>query len=51
MLVWSFVTELIKRRMDKRIESILQKGVESLQAYTRPGSVGNRGMLPDVRRS
>ena len=37
-LVWSFVTDLSKR-MGKRIESIPQKGVEALQAYSWPGNV------------
>ena len=37
-LVWSFVQELSKR-MGKRIESIPQKGVEALQAYSWPGNV------------
>ena len=37
-LVWSFVQEFSKR-MGKRIESIPQKGVETLQAYPWPGNV------------
>jgi transcriptional regulator with GAF, ATPase, and Fis domain len=37
-LVWSFVQEFSKR-MGKRIESIPQEDVETLQAYTWPGNV------------
>ena len=37
-LLWSFVQEFSKR-MGKRIESIPQKGVEALQAYSCPGNV------------
>jgi transcriptional regulator with GAF, ATPase, and Fis domain len=37
-LLWSFVQEFSKR-MGKRIESIPQKGVEALQAYSWPGNV------------
>jgi len=37
-LVWSFVQELSKK-MGKRIESIPQKSVEALQAYSWPGNV------------
>jgi transcriptional regulator with GAF, ATPase, and Fis domain len=37
-LVWSFVQEFSKR-MGKRIESIPQKGVETLQDYPWPGNV------------
>jgi len=37
-LVWSFVKEF-SMKMGKRIESIPQKDVEALQAYTWPGNV------------
>ncbi|NTU43096.1 MAG: sigma 54-interacting transcriptional regulator [Nitrospirales bacterium] len=37
-LVWSFVQDLSKR-MGKRVESIPQKDVEALQAYSWPGNV------------
>ena len=37
-LLWSFVQGFSKR-MGKRIESIPQKGVEALQAYSWPGNV------------
>jgi PAS domain S-box-containing protein len=37
-LLWSFVQEF-STRMGKRIESIPQKDVEALQAYTWPGNV------------
>src|SRR5208283_2470744 len=37
-LVWSFVQEFSKR-MGKRIESIPQRSVEALQAYSWPGNV------------
>ncbi|MFA6900903.1 MAG: sigma-54 dependent transcriptional regulator [Desulfurivibrionaceae bacterium] len=37
-LVWSFVQEF-NERMGKRIESIPQKSIEALQAYSWPGNV------------
>ncbi|MHB8989943.1 MAG: sigma-54 interaction domain-containing protein, partial [Desulfobulbia bacterium] len=37
-LVWSFVQEFSKS-MDKRIESISQKSVQAMQAYSWPGNV------------